>query len=304
MRGPEGSPGLLALRLREYAAFLASQGEWGNARAAYEEGIALTRAPPDGTRQNPDFLRAALEAYSDALSARGDFVAARPLVDEALQISRQMLDASPGNLFTAADMPRRVRYQAAVMIGQGEFAAARAACERAAAMIKYLIEMEPEKGFLVLDHARALSCSGDVFLAQRDLQNARAAYERSRDMLRGLMERPLPSMPTHVPFYRAFVEFSFAEVALAQGRKEEAIASLQLARDVFKTYADRNGDTEAALYQWKLLGAEFRLAQAREDAPGLARAMSRLRELDGSGFTPLNEPWVHELRTLAHRQAR
>jgi tetratricopeptide (TPR) repeat protein len=294
--------------LQNYGDLLSRQGDLTGARAAHEEALAIMRrlaagdtAVPDHER-NKQELGIALGRFAEALLSRGDFARAVAVFDELIELRRRSAAADPRDDRRQTDLAQALRYRAYPLIEQGRLADARAACGEALEISKRVAEAEQNTAYLMTPYARSLACMAEALRRQNDLQGARAQYEASRDIWMSLLRRPSGERTTHITWYLSLVLFSLSEIALEEGRREEALRELDRVRQAFELYRNNLGDEHHNLYGWAQLGAEFRLAQARGDAAGVQRAIARLRELDEAGWQPLHDTWVDELRALSRGQ--
>jgi tetratricopeptide (TPR) repeat protein len=297
--GDAHSLGSLVLRLRLHGDLLSRQGDFAAARTAYQEGVAVARrlgaAHPVEYPSEPYW---ALRHFQHALLSRRDYAGAAPLGDEVVDIARRAVAAHPGEARRRQQLARALLERAGLSIALNDPAAARTACEEAAGAMRRFAEAPPAEEYLAGEYALAVACVGDTLMAAHDLAGARARYEESRGVWIRLIQRPEGVGMPRKPLLLALVDFHLAEIELAEGRKQDAASELERVRGVFQTHAENRGaDSE---FQWALLGAEFRLAQARNDSAGVRRAIARLRELGRTGWPTYYNIWMDELAALAH----
>lgn len=98
----------------------------------------------------------------------------------------------------------------------------------------------------------------------------------------------------------AAAQFYVGEMDILLGQHAAASRELAGALEIFRSLSQQ--DPSNLMLQWAVLGAEFRLAQANEDAGGIRNAIERVRFLDGLHTPPFLDRWITELRELAQTE--
>jgi len=240
--------------LHKEGLLLAENGDVRNARAKFEQALAMDREAGDRTRAAKE-----LNAIASALVLEGNLDSARKESEEALSASREAGD----NALAASALANL----GDALLGLGDLSGAQSAYEKSLAMTRVLgdapaqgpdllglAQIRYTQGDLasakrMLDEAEpavrkssdkalsgaALRYKGNIMLAQDDLDGARKSYEQALNLFNSIGARR----------QAAETQVAMARVTVEEGRPGETRAPLHEAITEFRAAQDNAGEVLA-----------------------------------------------------------
>lgn len=234
----------IGVTLNNLSLVLTNEGQWGQAEAYYREARQNFQAVDDRTN-----TAVAMGNIAYILFTRGHLAEARDM----LQKARELMESSG---------PRRTDgfyiSEASLLLMQGESPQARSEIETHLKLLRSF-GREP---YLLAD---AISAFGDAQKAEGNLEGAGKSYEEAIDVFK------------KVGYPVGNLQVSLADVALAEGHPDAAVALLQPAIAELEKEQDRGDEIGAYVSLSRALLAEGKAGEAR-DAIGKASRLADLHE--------------------------
>jgi tetratricopeptide (TPR) repeat protein len=178
---------------------LRQEGKVGEARNAYEEGLAIRRKLADKDPQNAQIQRDLSYSYErlgDLLLREGTLAQARKALEEDLRISKTLADKDPTNTQAQRDLSISLNKLGDLLVSEGKLPEARRVLEEDLRISKVLAEKDPNNALAQRDLSISFNKLGDLLMREGELPQAHTAFETGLRIRKTLAEKDPTSTQT------------------------------------------------------------------------------------------------------------
>jgi tetratricopeptide (TPR) repeat protein/tRNA A-37 threonylcarbamoyl transferase component Bud32 len=258
---------------RTYSMLLATQGDYADARALVNEGIATAREQLAVDPSNSGNLRmlAGMEwASAQIYEVTNDNAGFDKASAEAVRLFEQLYAAAPKDVSVGGNLASMYGMRSQRILHSKDYERdallALAELQKCVKVLEALLVDHPDNTTLKANLAVAYDHIGAVYTIRRELPDAIKAHQQAVDLLRPMVEQD----PTNVMLQTDYATFSgeLSETLLIAG---ELQASVEVAQEALAAFSKLPAEARADLIAQKDFGyTHYRLAKALRARAGAA----------------------------------